>query len=227
MASFGLNAAGKEIPTDDPMFWWINQDPIHPWNRIRVGLAKKYLQGESNVVILGIGSGMELRLMEKEDPGLLPQQIVACDTNDEVAKWWLTHAKTKNMMNRLDFRDQDLLKTLMSLPDGSQDVITMTGLASYCIEKLPVLLPLIFSKLKTGGILLLDLQILELTLKRNIEVLNWILETFRPSSSLSDAKETIGGSAKGLLLGPETCCYTDPRTLLTPVGVAFVLQKAA
>lgn len=219
-AAFGQDVDGKKISESDPFWWWVVRDPMFVSARWRTGFVMEYLSGKKSVTILGAGYLPELQTMKKT-PETLPKKVIACDMNDAAAKWGKKFAETVAMRGRLDYRHEDLLTTLMSLPDRSQDVIVSTGVASYCVEKLPGLIPLFFSKLKPGGKIVLDLQIKHWALTRNAEVFGWKTETFAPSNDVEDAIKTIEKACEKLAVESIDVCVDDREA--DPIGAMFVI----
>ena len=235
LTSIGLNADEKEIPIGDSFFFLACNDPMHMFARLRASVLepflvnKGFIRGESSVTGLGFGYAPEWRKISerlKKEPKLasqLPTKIVACDSNPDVSKWYAKHSSF--MGGRIDFRSEDIQTTLLSLLDGSQSTIYMTGVASYCTDRLPALLPLVLSKLKPGGNFIFDLQIMDWSLERNIKVFGWQVPGFKPCDSLADAIELATRATKDLPLNAKDF-YLDPNMdRKTPIGVVFRLQK--
>jgi len=235
LTSIGLNADEKEIPIGDSFFFLACNDPMHMFARLRASVVESFLVNEefarekSSVTGLGFGYAPEWRRISerlKKEPKLvrqLPAKIVACDSHPDVAKWYAEHPRF--MKGKVDFRSEDMQTTLLSLSDGSQSTIYMTGVASYCTDRLPALVPLVLSKLKPGGNFIFDLQIMDWSLERNIKVFGWQVPGFKPCNSLTDAIELVTRAAKGLPLDAKDF-YLDPNIdRKTPIGVVFRLQK--
>ncbi|MDR3298169.1 MAG: class I SAM-dependent methyltransferase [Candidatus Nomurabacteria bacterium] len=218
----GETVFGEPIHELDPFWWWPLREPMFISARFRSHIVAEHFRNQNAVAILGIGYAPELRILEK-DPDSVPSVITACDLDPEVISWCSDFATTPAMQGRLDVKQSDLLNTLLELPNESQDSISMIGLASYCVEKLPKILQLIFTKLKPDGTLIIDLQILEWSLKRCIDVFGWQLPGFAPSSTVEQAVRTMEEASQALPLS-NASYYIDPR-IGVPIGVVFVLRK--
>lgn len=222
-AAVGRDVEGNEISTEDPFWWWVVRDPMFVSARWRTAFVAKHIEKAGNVVILGAGYLPEIKKLQDEKPKALPKKIIACDMNERASAWGAEYAKTLGAKEQLEYRHEDLLVTLMSLPEVSQDIIVSTGVASYCVDKLPALVPLIFSKLKPGGSLILDLQIEHWVLLRNAEVFGWKTDTFTPSKDLKSAVATIKKSCAKLPVD-ELNYYVDERSSEL-IGVMFEIKK--
>jgi len=235
LASIGLNADEKEIPTGDLFFSYVCNEPVHSYTRFRASVLVPFLLNEgledADFSVVGLGSGYvpELRLIDKrikKDQKLvrqLPTKIIICDKHPDVARWHADHPSF--MMGKVDFHNEDIQTTLLALSEGSQSTIYMTGVASYCVDRLPGLVPLIISKLKPGGNFVFDLQVMDWSLERIIKVLGWQVPGFKPNSNFVDAIELVAQATKGLPLSVKNY-YLDPNADHdTPAGVVFRLQK--
>jgi precorrin-6B methylase 2 len=185
-------------------------------------MACEFLQNQSDVTILGVGCAPELQALETQ-PEALPRRIIACDMDPAVAEWAKAYAETPNMRGGLDFRHENLVETLKSLPSNSQDAIWIGGVAAYVGDKLPAMMTLIWSRLKKGGRVLLDLQVLDDSLLRNMEALNWSMPSFTPIWCVEEAVATMEHATAVLSYTLKTF-YTDPR-LESAIGVMFSVTK--
>lgn len=229
LISWGIDIYDKRIDEND-LFWrytvlW----PIFVFIRFRTHIAASYMKERAAVTILGCGKMPELtKVLMKDVPWLLPKKIIACDTDNKVAEWVKSPAIDKPIQNRLTFRQENLVDTLKALPSNSQDVIWAGGIASYAVNKLPALLLLVWTKLRRGGTMLLDLQILDWSLDCCIKVHGWeVPETkmmkFTPSKDVADAVATMEQAVKNLPYERQVY-YLDPR-LPEPIGAVFAITK--
>ena len=230
--AFNLQAAwshdvhGNLIDKDDPFFWYTVFYPIFVTIRFRTEVAAEYMKAKSNVTILGCGKLPELKQVLSKFPDLLPNKIVACDKDAQVAQWAKTYARTPLMVGRLDFRHQDMVEVLKSLPNGSQDVIRLGGILSYATHAIEKLMLLAWMKLKPGGVIVTDLQVLEWSLDCCIKMHGWQMPEplqFLPSQTLEHAVAMMNEGVKHLPYSGLDY-YVDPR-LKDPIEATFVATK--
>jgi hypothetical protein len=176
-AALKLDVFDKPIPKSDPFHLLLSINPTFGSIGFRYRLAAELIKEKMTITDLACGNLLPLRLLGESFPELLPEDVIACDTTSEseIVKSCRDYARTlKTEDVKLDFRREDLFRTLESLPDKSQDTILANGICSYLSKKeLRRLVSLAISKLKPGGQLMTDLQLEGWSMEQNIEVLGW------------------------------------------------------
>jgi len=190
-AALQLDPYLELIPKNDIIRFIRDVDPMFMSVCLRYHMAADLVSRKDSVTDLACGTLLPFRLLSTDT---LPKRIVACDKTDDVRvlKCCADYAKVLTGQDvELDFRNADLFEVLDGLPDQSQDAILANGILTYLSdEERKHLMSLAIMKLKSGGVLMTDLQLQGWSIDFCVHCLEWSYE-MRLNESVRAAKSTI------------------------------------